>query len=305
MTSTRELRIKAFNNWPAETVFPVQQQYTELLARANVQAPIVHCNLGIIDDREFHILVAYLLDGLDALPHRPDWAFESFYVPLEMEMNRIKESSGNFNASRFLEYKEFLKTLEQSTIAALAEFVSLAPLQLCEFAAGRILSAKARGSSSDQQLLKRAQDALGSNLFDAFCTKYMSGSISGDGKVKAGNQRKAGGLIKLLIEGVDVDLNGVTATFDGIDRVGILSTVILPSIRNDRFHGNVFPSFRSSAYKLKHYAGSQFASTTAFMLVLVSIAVRWPTCLSSEKLNDAIEQNARLFEKLFKNQIGK
>ncbi len=304
MTNTRNLRIAAFNNWPAKTRFPIESQYLELLARENVQSPIAHCEIQGIDDKEFHHFLAYILDGLDALPMRPDWAFESFYIPLEIEMNRIK-GAGNANLSRFIHFKAFLSTLDQYIIDSLAKLVSLAPLQICEFAANRMLEAYTRRSNNDEMLLKRAKDAFGSDFFDAFFVKYCPGYNSPLNEDKSANQRKAGSLIQLILKGVAVVVSGQHCQATEVERIGILSTLILPSMRNDRFHGSVFPSFRSSSYQLKHYAGSQFASTTTLMLVLTSISERWPTCISAVTTADTVQRNVELFQRLFARQIGK
>lgn len=297
MTESKRLRVKAFNNWPAETRFPVQDQYLALLAANNTISPIICGDLQNVADTDFHTYLAYILDGLDALPKRPDWAFGSFYIPLEMEMKRIKVANGNANASRFLEYKTFLSGLDGSTTDALAKFASLAPLQTCEFVAKRILDAVTT-TNEEKQLYNRAKDALGEDLFKEFRRKYGAGG-------SADIQRKAGGLIKLTLKGENVDLNGKNFELDNVDRIGILSTFVLPSMRNDRFHGNVFPSFRSSAYKLKNYAAAQFSATAAFLLMLVAIAVRWPNSLPEDNLRSIIEENANLFSMVFKKQLLK
>lgn len=306
----RELRIEAFNKWPVETQFPIQMRYQELLARENVQSCIVHCNINYVDDKDFHHYIACLLDGLDTLPQRPDRSFESFYIPLEKEMNRIKVASGNNNASRFLIYRDFLSTQDPALISALSEFSALVPLQLCEFAANRILSAQNRilngeNDNNDKMLLNRARDGLGLQFFNGFCAKYTSDSVSDDPNIRAGNQRKAGSLIKKILHGNEVTVDGVSLVADDVNRIGILSTVMLPSMRNDRFHGNAFPSFRSSAYRLKHYAGAQFASTITFLLVLISISCRWQSCLPQAELKSTIEKNSELFARIFESEISK
>ncbi|MCE8421994.1 hypothetical protein LZ190_25670, partial [Rhodovulum sulfidophilum] len=138
-----------------------------------------------------------------------------------------------------------------------------------------------------RQILKRGRDALGSEFFDAFCSKYLPAATAKDHSERAKNQRKAGGLIRLVLRGEKVSVDEAKFEGDDIDRIGVLSTFILPSIRNDRFHGNVFPSFRSSAYKMKNFAGSQFACTTSFLLVLLSLYSRWPKSMAPGALQKA------------------
>ncbi|WP_288483544.1 hypothetical protein [uncultured Novosphingobium sp.] len=297
MTNSRSLRISAFNNWPAETVFPVQDQYLKLLKERNSPVPMVCGSLLEVEDPEFHTYVAYILDGLDALPTRPDWAFESFYIPLELEMKRIKLANGNINSSRFLEYKAFLGGLDSVTTDTLASFIALAPLQTCEFVAKRILDA-VNTANEEKQLYNRAKDALGLQLFTSFRAKY---GTNGDGT----NIRKAGSLIQLILKGKQIEIGGIVFNTNSIDRIGILSTFMMPSMRNDRFHGNVFPSFRSSAYKLKNYAGAQFSATSTFLLTLVAIAIRWPESLSEDNLRSVIDKNSNLFLSIFDKQLQK
>ncbi|WP_151990359.1 hypothetical protein [Sphingomonas aurantiaca] len=300
MTKSKSLRISAFKNWPMETIFPVQDQYLKLLNDKNAPVPIVCGCLIEVEDTEFHTYLAYILDGLDALPKRPDWAFESFYIPLELEMKRIKIANGNKNSSRFLEYKAFLGGLNSATTDALASFIALSPLQTCEFVAKRILDATNTSSASNEekQLYTRARDALGLDLFDSFRGKY---GTNGD----RANIRKAGSLIQLILKGRQVDVGERLFDTNPIDRIGILSTFMLPSMRNDRFNGNVFPSFRSSAYKLKNYAGAQFSATSTFLLALVAISIRWPQSLSEENLRNIIDENSELFLSIFDKQLQK
>lgn len=305
MNNIRKLRVEAFNNWPVEVKFPELDKYLKLLAKENIQVPMRHCELAFIEDKDFHFYVAYLLDGLDSLPSRPDRAFESFYIPLEIEMKRLKILTGNHSASRFSEYKNFLSNQPPPVIASLVKFIELAPLQICEFAANRILNAKIGSDHTDTQLIKRGKDALGADFFEAFCNKYSLATNSQVYDEKAKNQRKAGGLIRLVLRGEEVIIDGVKFEGNSIDRIGILSTFILPSIRNDRFHGNVFPSFRSSKYKLKNFAGSQFACTTSFLLVLLSIYSRWPTSVTPEIIQKTIDDNVFVFNKVFFSELRK
>lgn len=302
---TKQLRVDANNFWPARIAFPVEEELVRLLASHNVATPFQVCPVSNVTDKEFHKSLAFILDGLDALPLRPDRAFESIWVTMDVEMGRIKEKSGATH-SRF---KAHIDHVSQATHLAgvleeIVKFLPMAPLQVCEYAARRILDANQTPSEHSERYLKRAKDAIGTDFADAFAAKYIPRlqGVSAEDKSKV--QRKAGSLIRKIMKGDTVSLGTQTYGNKPMVRLAIFASVVLPNVRNERFHGHVFPSYRSSAASMKHYVSGLFVCMVTYYLVMASLADRFPVAVSTTELSQTIAKNSGQFQMLFKRFLG-
>ena len=78
-------RINSYNQWPNISAFKGEQAFNQLLAEVhNNEAPFTTIKVGHEKDPDFQRCVAHLLDGLDALPRRPDYLFDHAFRTIEL-----------------------------------------------------------------------------------------------------------------------------------------------------------------------------------------------------------------------------
>lgn len=305
MQDTKSLRVEAMNIWPAKIQFPIEKHVSELLASHNLATPITACKVGTSESVEYHRFLSSILDGFDSLPGRPDRAFESLWIPIDVEMERLKANSG-LNDGRFKVFVDHLKSdvVSQVVKDELFAFLEHAPLQACEYAARRILDAIDKPGPHSQRYVGRIQTAVGPDFTQDFAEKYLPRILGESPSRQAEVQRAAGNFIRNVMRGKVMNLAGRDYGQDPYVRMAMFTSVILPNIRNERFHGTVFSSYRSSARQMKHYASDCFICALVYHLVLVVLAYRWPSTISHDELALTIRTNADRFILLFERNLG-
>src|SRR4051812_22763027 len=91
-TSTSTIRVNNHNNWPLTELFPCEKEFIDRLARHNIQQIFVTATLAPDDaDEPFNAAVGHMLDSLEALPMRPDAAFDSLYKVIDQNLDVFQQ----------------------------------------------------------------------------------------------------------------------------------------------------------------------------------------------------------------------
>lgn len=304
-TDYKELRINHNNLWPLGDVnYPCEQELKKLMEERN--GLFTSFNFPKIEEKFFQKNLSYILDALDNLPLRPDLAFDNIWKAIDNYMQRISQSN-NWDIRKS---KPLMKrTIEEIWIPllntniklkeALNSFVAIIPIQTCEYLAKRAIADNKPGVSDNQQGLikERVSDSLGKKLYEAILKKYENF----DDK----QQRKCGRFFHKLILGNKMELDGKNFKLNDKEVVLLILKGILYTYRNERFHGETFSPFRSSASSLKTYAHAYFLFLYAYFLLLLLIHSENSNEIELELIVDNIRKNTDFFENVFKNIIDK
>jgi hypothetical protein len=306
--NTKNLRLDYHNEWPATFHFPIELKFLGRLGRMNIAQPLRLVPLVQSSHAEFHMMLSSLLDALDMLPLRPDRAFESIWTALDAEMfSLVARQTVTGSPSRFQVFMDHLENFfpGQACFAAMLSFMDHVPLQSCEYAATRILEAmNAPGKHSDY-FLKKIKPAVGQPLLDEFNQKYGPSWLGVSNTARGLVQRKAGLLLKKLLTGEPINIGGLTNhTLAPKERIRLFVCALLPNVRNERFHGINFSSYRSSAVELKTYAAGYFILMLAYFLLLHVFIYRGFNVVTLLDVERAIVDNTLLYEKVFGQYNG-
>jgi hypothetical protein len=304
LPNTKKLRVQYNNLWPESVVFPLEERFKEHLASQNLSCPFHPAPLEDSEDDEFHRILASILDALDALPLRPDKAFEALWTALDAEMFKVREQNGDHNRSRFVQFldKIYSHSGQDRSWALMTAFLELVPLQTCEYAAVRILEAINTPGKHSEYFLAKVKPAVGVVFVDEFNGKYGSAWAVGtppDADERARTQRKAGAFLQLALKGEEVTISNVAHHLNDMQRLSLFACAVLPNIRNEKFHGATFPSYRSSATKLKHYASGYFVFSLAYFMMLHAMLYKDFRTISTSEVEKCIEMNTELFRVAF------
>lgn len=249
-------------------------------------------------------MLSPLLDALDMLPLRPDRAFESIWTALDAEMFDLANNLQPSNSpSRF---QVFMQHIEQTSagnasLTSMITFMDQVPMQSCEYAAARILDAMRQPGKHSEYFLKKVRPAMGTPLLDAFDGKYGPQWLTAaNGHAKATTQRKAGAFLKLVLTGSAVNIGSLTShILQPVERLRFFVHAVLPNVRNERFHGLNFSSYRSSATRMKTYAAGYFLLLIAYFLLLHVFLYRGFNVIDPVEVNSSILANSQLYAEIF------
>jgi hypothetical protein len=306
---TKTLRVDYNNQWPATFKFPVEQRLLEHLKTLNRASPLVPAHLRHSVDNDFHMMLSALLDALDMLPLRPDRAFESVWTALDAEMFDLVERLRPPNSpSRFQVLMQHIeqKSAGNTSLASMTAFMDQVPMQSCEYVATRILEAMHQPGDHSDFFLKKVKPAMGSVLLDAFDSKYGSQWVAAaDGHKRARIQRKAGAFLKLVLTGAAVNIGSLTNhILQPEERLRFFVYAVLPNVRNERFHGLNFSSYRSSAARMKTYAAGYFLLLIAYFLLLHVFLYRGFNVIDPAEVNSSVLANTQLYAEIFGSFSG-
>ena len=292
---TKKLRIKYNNDWPKSFDFPVEEAFLNRLRSKGLQQALVSCDLGFSDDYQFQFYLGYLIDALDMLPKRPDLAFDHVWKALDSEFFLVQQEIGNQNCSRFDGFVDRILNDEKSS-AVFLSYLPLIPYQTCEYAAKRVIEESNEADNHAKTLFSRAKNSLGSSFVEKFVAKYPPGV---NGKPAPAAQRKSGRLLKLIFSGNEVYLAGDKFLFSDEELSKFLIKVVLANSRNERFHGGVFPPFRSSSAKLATYAHAYYLLHISYALLLDVFLYRDHGVVQSNDVVSIMNDNSTIFSLLF------
>lgn len=306
--NTKNLRLEYHNQWPTTFHFPIELKFLSRLGRMNIAQPLKLASLVQSSHADFHMMLSALLDALDMLPLRPDRAFESIWTSLDAEMFALVErQTVTGSPSRFQVFMDHLENFfaNQACFLAMSSFMDHVPLQSCEYAATRILEAmNAPGKHSDY-FLKKIRPAVGQPLLDEFNQKYGASWLGVTSAARGLVQRKAGSLLKKLLTGNPINIGALSNhTLAPKDRVRLFVCALLPNVRNERFHGLNFSSYRSSAVELKTYAAGYFILMLAYFLLLHVFIYRGFNVVTPLDVERAIIENTLLYKQVFGQYNG-
>lgn len=306
-TDTKKLRINYNNVWPARFNFPIEDRLLQRLASQNLAQAFVPAPLAHGTNTDFHLMLSAQLDALDMLPLRPDKAFESIWSALDAEMfELVARHNPKGSPSRFEFFMQHLQTNFGGAQSLLATegFLSDVPMQSCEYAALRIIEAMNEPGDHSEYFIKKVKPSVGASFLDDFDNKFGSMWVGATPKERGVVQRKAGGLIRKVLLGQSVTLNGNGYQLTASDRLRLFVCALLPNIRNERFHGLTFSSYRSSAAKMKNYAHGYFVFLIAYFLLLHVYLYRGFGVILPLAAQQSITNNISLYKQVFAKYQG-
>ena len=214
-----------------------------------------------------------ILDVFDLLPMHPDIAFDVVWRALEISLKYLSLKSWSYSAD-----KGFAQILEKGCDDVITPYcnseenvrkmfemlfsnVSLASLR---YLVARLFFKMELSVSPQVAYVRgRAELLLGKDVLKAIYSKYVDST----GGIDAANQHKAACLIRLILQGKDVDINGVKLkSLDLSKRVEFYVSCVLYSSRCERFHGDYYSPLKSSLADLDTYYEYYYFLTFSYAL---------------------------------------
>lgn len=304
MSDAKKQRINLNNNWPKELLFASEILLKKQMDQNSLQQIFLPAQLKHTNNTEFHNLFRHYLECLNQLPLRPDIAFDCIWKALDAEFVRLKNMSGSHRGRFSVFYNHISKSPDTcNTYASLTDII---PLQTCEFVAKRIFENHILYKSNPKDnnvksFRNRVIDSLTEMVYNDLITKYAPNWVSD----KATIQRNAGRLLQKLLKGDELIIIGTKHKLTTENKALFLTAVTMPQFRNERFHGESSPPFRSSVAKLKTYAHAYYIFHVAYIHLLEVFLYRQFDVIDIATTQKTIDDNKKLYLTIFKNVISK
>lgn len=142
----------------------------------------------------------------------------------------------------------------------------------------------------------RAKRAIGDHFIEELVRKYPP---TANHKPSPRDQRNAGRLLRLVFQGDTVELNGRQFSITYKQKASFLIKVVLANSRNERFHGGVFPPFRSSKATISTYSHAYYLLHISYALLLDVFLYRKYGVIQTDDVRKATAANVDVFRRLF------
>ncbi|MBL0886885.1 hypothetical protein [Myceligenerans indicum] len=289
----REQRLAAIRRWAVEGVvpererLPIEQQFLDRVDR--VANPFfIPVALNALESVDYHRQVSYLLDAFDALPFRVDVAFDSAWKAFESASKRVV--SGNIT--------DRLKWLSAGRIGfdVIDHLCANLPVQSCEYLFKRLILDSLDGERGQRprNRVENLEYPAATQLMELLSRKYGAGP--------PGLRRKGAMFLRKAVRGDLLTIDGAAKfQLDARSRAGLLMSGLLYSARNDRFHGESFSPFVSSAASLRTYTHPYFSFISSYYLLLCIWAEVHPEVIDFRKgsVLDSLKENLSYGIELF------
>lgn len=243
---------------------------------------------------QFHKSLAYFLDGLYELPHRPDIAFDNTWRAVDSYLLSIFK--GNIDKSKKI-WELYIDSYQQVR-DTFDRFHNLIPLQSLEFLSKRLLNnlisnVERRHAQQIQKRIKRILKEVDIALYDDILLKYSN--------FNSDTQRKCASLFKIVLSGQSININNRSVQLSTKQNALLVVDGIIYSSRNERFHGDSFPQFLSSKAKMSTYASGYFVFLYTYFMFLLLVHYDTELGLEISSVIENINENIDIYEKLFLN----
>ncbi|MCP1244435.1 hypothetical protein NKW54_00565 [Acetobacter cerevisiae] len=305
-----EQRVNFHNEWPVKSTFKAEIHFAQRLSEKEQEAPFKPIPIGQNEDADYQRCVGHLLDALDQLPYRPDHAFDHFFRIIDKAGSYFYPRKGISGIAQGISEKLFNKNnREWENIIDI--ICNEMPLRVYELLSKRLLSASLLQYKDSVALNKRAQKVLGKNLYSAFVEKYTKncdGTIIEDAINK--NYKKAASLLKLYMSGKPgtkrrnisnkyLDFTNEKNCPNCVQRSEVILSLLLFTIRNERFHGNIISQFRTSKANLERYESYYYTMLLSYVYALSILNLRFD-CVSFHAILNGSKENIFLQKEFFK-----
>lgn len=263
------MRIDAIARWSRSGVvdprekFPIEHSFSDRVRSFGGQffTPI---EIPHSHDTRYNTQVSYLVDSYDFLPARVDLAFDFAWKAFEA---LVKRGAEGVNPSSYTNTTDSLWSLAKDSASVISTCRVLAmniPSQSCEHLYKRLIQEKsplAHERRARKRLEKRTQehDELGP-LISSIYAKYAK-STQGPRF-----DRRGAMLLRRALNGEYLEIDDKGIQLSPSSQAHLILSGLLYTVRNERYHGESFSPFISSAATLKTYTHCHFIFICAYAL---------------------------------------
>lgn len=310
MSSIRIKRHDLYKNWalpktPHDSPFPAESALFNRL-KERPTAFFHPYQFSYTDDDAYNYHLAFLVEAVELLPDKVDTSFDAVWRAFESYYGGQVIAPKDFKIQQEAPGIATDLACESELQPALDQLLKIIPVQSCEYLTQRIMKDwgidMIGNTRTDYRLIfNRLENPPGKHpqvipFLEKVARKYGAPSPVPD------SARRAAMLLRLALHGDEVEIDGSKITLPQDQRISFLINALLYTFRNDRFHGNMQPPFKSSVGTLQTYAHAHYCFLWAHFLFLFALSKKMPSITSSKIAVNTI-QNLTTFSTFYDKHL--
>lgn len=310
-TDFKEKRIEYLNNWPNVEPFEIEKKYYALVEEKKKGSGTIFVPFKLLKntDTAYNKTISFMIEAIEQIEKSPNFSYEFIFKAYDCFIDHFHSSYFQItDKNKKLCDNEWdnILTSHSALMEAFKNLISIIPVKACQYlyirltekngnnkAYQRVTTDISGGPSSES--IKRK------SIVDAIEQKYGI-----DDNRYSDTIRKASLLYRYILKNDSVLIGVETYSISLKDRLHILVSGLLYTLRNDIMHGSSISITKSSKTTLGTYAVNYFGFLIIYYLLLFLVIKKfspdYPTDIY-EKLADNIEININLYKQLFEKEI--
>ena len=283
----KEKRITYQNEWPNSNTFYREKEYICAVNNFEENYDILFktVNLKVLEDKNYNIVVSFLIEALDDLRKKPLHSFLFAFMALD---HVSKEMFGDNITVRLDSISECVSSNYQEEFEILNKII---PLRSCKYIRKQL--------EKEERVIKRInRDATLKCLVEKINEKYHNNGIHNEKEIADTNRKEACLYQKIIRD----NLKNATYQIEHSKRCKLVLSGYLYALRNDISHGSVISDTKSSTTRFNTFASDYWAFMYTYYVVIALIKEKWAACADSD-YKESIQINNEKYKELFKNGV--
>lgn len=310
ITDFKGKRIDYINNWPNSEPFEIEKKYYAIVDKIKQKNGSIFKPFCLVrnDDVIYNKTVSFMIEALDQLNKYPNFSYEFLFKGYDCFLDKYYVSNLNItDKNKNLcnnEWKNIIDSNGKLKISV-EKLLSVIPVKACQYLYIRITD-----HTGDNQPYKRISTGIsGGTSTSSIKIKEIVDAIEGKYGIDYANYansiRKASLLYRYILKN-DIVIINKTYTIATDDKLNILVSGFLYTLRNDIMHGSSIAITKSSKTTLGTYAIDYYAFLLLYYLLIMLIINCFPSDYSTDvydRLADNIIENLNTYVEMFGKNI--
>lgn len=309
----KEKRIEYLNSWPKVDPFEIEKKYYDRVNNIKFECGTIFVPFKLKKNNSipYNKTISFIIEVLEQLERSPNLSYEFIFKAYDCLLKLYHTSICQITDKNKMlcdnEWKNILDT-ELNLRRAFESLIAVIPVKACQY-----LYIRLSDFTGENKAYQRvATDISGRLTFNSTKRKNIVDDIKAKYGVDYSNYgesiRKASLLYRYILKNDSVSININTYSITMEDKLHILVSGFLYTLRNEIMHGSSISITKSSKTTLGTYAIDYFAYLLLYYLLIILIinyfSSDYPDNVYDE-LAENIKGNISLYKQLFGKEIEK
>lgn len=301
----KDVRLNAYHQWPQSTKFKAEQEFDSCLERNDNKVPFEITRLGKPSDNNQSIYIGHYLDGLEALPRRPDYMFDHCFRVIDSS-SQIRYPKKRLKGVVQGLGKELVKSDPSHWKVITDSLCHNLPAPTLMYIVRRMCESYAPQNDASKQFHGRLVDCTGNRFYDEFIKKFSIDKSKNITPTPSGELlQSASSFMRLYLSGAvgtkkrrnissALDLTKPDNILSDASRIEFLLSIWLFTMRNERAHGSALSPFKTSKSSLERYESYYFSMLACYIFSLGALSLSAPHMIKVSEIESCTLSNTAL-----------
>mgnify|MGYP003305392450 CR=1 FL=1 len=299
MKDFKTKRIEYVNNWPNSILFKWEQEYEERVKLLAKNTSFIPMKMDVLDNEYYNRAISFLIDAIEVIDRRPQHSFSYIFTAYDLYSKSVcNKNITDRNVELIYTVFKDVITNNIELNNAFVECFKEIPQKTLQYLFGNLYNEQIRKRTiKDDQCRDDVSRTL---LIDSITNKYSNDFTNYSTGIRPGSR-----LLYHIFNKDTVNIDGQDFKISIEDRLSLLLSGYIYSLRNDNEHGSTISATKSSMTRMSTFANSYFAffMTYYFLLIVIFENTKVDKKKAYIELADNMKSNLDLYKKIFGHSI--